>query len=465
MTALAGPILFNNSTGSDTDASGLGPSARVILSCPLNNGSTSSSYSVLSGNINDVQAGHLAYVGASASIRRFSVVASVDTFLNQITFDEAFDESSPGSLNGFVYIAVHIGGKRKTIDDTNSRRIFAHDVDQASGYDIEIEYTGTDYNLSSVLLVASVDSIKGTGSQKPVISTSYNNDTVWEIAPSGTARLSSAQLNPYVWENIRFESSVNRTSGDRSLISNLTGSLSSSFTYRECVFDGQNSEYIFRTMGNPAQENYNIEKCDFINLKPTGFSIGLYNENARIVSVRGSRFAGSGNSGSFGMVGAIGSVDVALSCVFDDLGHGILGNNSGSLCCAIGCVFYSCDTGVSRTTGGVLVGNIFHSNTNAITSTAGGAVVQNGMYNNTGSLLSGTEYNFSNDPLSDPANDDFSLSSSGQSEIASISPAFGTPVSGGIPALPFYGLNVMLDPSGGASGGIFKVTMNGGMDG
>lgn len=465
MTALVGPIVFNNtSVNGDTQSSGLGPSTKVVLDCPILDGDDFSSYSVTSGNISDIQAGHLAYANTSSGTRHFNVVASVNTLLNQINFDEAWDDPA---LDGLTGIAVYIGGKRRTIDSTSSRRIFAHDVDQSSGYEIEIEYTGTAYTLTSVLEVASVDVIRGTGSQQPVISTSYSNDTVWEIASGLIARLGSAQLDGYTWQNLHFQSSVFRSSTARSLISQVTGASSTFSKYESCIFNGANSSYIFQTSSlSTAQKDYILEKCEFIaNSSLSASTVCIYNSGARAVTVTASSFTGNTSStAQFGCVGANGSLDVLVSCVFVGFGNlAVFGSVAGSSVVSIGCVFYDNVSALNRNSSSASIGNIFHSNTTAVSgSLDSGPILQNGYFNNS-SATPATGYDFSSDPLTDPASGDFSLTTSAESEIAALSPAFGSPVVNGLPAIAFYGLSVLSGSSGGS--GFKKVTMNGGIDG
>lgn len=112
MTAPNGPILFNSSTGSDTQASGLGPAAAVFGS----GASTTNGSAVVTGiDTTGVSAGHLLWV-LSSSGRQFSIIASVDSG-TQVTCDNTFANTETGRTWA-------IGGKRATFENVNSRTLF-----------------------------------------------------------------------------------------------------------------------------------------------------------------------------------------------------------------------------------------------------------------------------------------------------------------------------------------------------
>ena len=110
MTALSGPILFNNSTGSDTAASGCGPATAISVMLMFSSGSNTASAS-WSGTIS---VGDLIYVPANTG-RKFNVVAGVGS--GSLTFDDNWDDSQMGT-------AGYVGGKRATFDNADSRLLF-----------------------------------------------------------------------------------------------------------------------------------------------------------------------------------------------------------------------------------------------------------------------------------------------------------------------------------------------------
>ena len=134
MTAPNGPILFNNSTGSDTQSSGLGPSTAVYGT----GASTTAASAVVTGiNTTGVSAGDLLWVQSSSG-RQFSIIASVDSS-TQVTCDDVLANTESSRTWA-------IGGKRATWDNTDSRRLFAEDC--KSGFVLETE---TNQSLTSTI--------------------------------------------------------------------------------------------------------------------------------------------------------------------------------------------------------------------------------------------------------------------------------------------------------------------------
>ena len=106
MTAPNGPILFNNSTGSDTQSSGLGPSTALYGT----GASTTAASAVVTGiDTTGVSAGDLLWVQSSSG-RQFSIIASVDSS-TQVTCDDVFANTESSRTWA-------IGGKRATFDGT-----------------------------------------------------------------------------------------------------------------------------------------------------------------------------------------------------------------------------------------------------------------------------------------------------------------------------------------------------------
>ena len=123
MTAPNGPILFNNSTGSDTTASGLG-AANVYGT----GASTIDGSAVVTGiSTTGVSAGDLLWVQSSSG-RQFSIIATVDSS-TQVTCDDTFDNTESGRTWA-------IGGKRATWENSDSRQLFN---DATGGWIIKTE--------------------------------------------------------------------------------------------------------------------------------------------------------------------------------------------------------------------------------------------------------------------------------------------------------------------------------------
>ena len=116
MTTPNGNIKFNASTGSDTHASGLGPSTAVPFTLQTTAGSNVATVS--SGSFVSISIGDLMFIPDVAFTgRKFNIISNITPVTNEITFDANWDDTS-SSTTGYV------GGKRATIDNADSRRLF-----------------------------------------------------------------------------------------------------------------------------------------------------------------------------------------------------------------------------------------------------------------------------------------------------------------------------------------------------
>lgn len=109
MTTPNGPILLNSSTGSDSNASGLGPASAVSGSGAELDGTSTVDVSYDGMDLSSISAGDLLYCSTSAG-RQFSIIASVDTINETITTDDAWPTESG--------VSWAVGGKRATFDGT-----------------------------------------------------------------------------------------------------------------------------------------------------------------------------------------------------------------------------------------------------------------------------------------------------------------------------------------------------------
>ena len=160
MTALSGPILFNNSgSGSDSAASGCGPATAISVMMQTSAGSNVATAS-WSGTIS---AGDLMYIpDSSFTGRKFNVVASVGS--GSLTFDDNWDDSSFGT-SGYV------GGKRATFDNADSRQAFA----DSNGWVFETE---TDQSLTSQIAgppLAGTHEFRGSAGSVKTITQTQND--------------------------------------------------------------------------------------------------------------------------------------------------------------------------------------------------------------------------------------------------------------------------------------------------
>lgn len=194
MTAPNGPILFNNSTGSDTQSSGLGPSTALYGA----GASTTAASAVVTGiNTTGVSAGDLLWV-QSSSDRQFSIIASVDSS-TQVTCDDVFANTESGRTWA-------CGGKRATFEDASSRRIFAEDVI----FMCRVE-TETDQALTSALgRSGATVKIKATGPDRKTMTISGVGNTMFR---GGWFRLQNFKLEALDNNDISYNDSSDATVG------------------------------------------------------------------------------------------------------------------------------------------------------------------------------------------------------------------------------------------------------------
>jgi len=163
MTALTDPILFNTASGSDTAASGSGPATAVSGNGASLDGTSTVDLSANTPDLSGVAAGDLLWVDASSG-RQFSVIASVDDGADTVTCDDAFTPTESSRNWG-------IGGKRATLDNANSRRLFSADF--RSNWIVELEdnqtLTSTSLDVSPTVGSQEVRIRGASGSKKKII--------------------------------------------------------------------------------------------------------------------------------------------------------------------------------------------------------------------------------------------------------------------------------------------------------
>jgi hypothetical protein len=144
MTAPRAAIVFNNSTGSDTAASGLGPATAITGTAAAHtNGSASTTITLTNTpDLSGIQTGDLLWL-ATSSGRQFSIIASVDDVAKTVTVDDSFNIDS-GSAVDFA-----IGGKRASL--TGSSTLFSSDA--KAGWTLDVEYTGITYTHNSPITI------------------------------------------------------------------------------------------------------------------------------------------------------------------------------------------------------------------------------------------------------------------------------------------------------------------------
>lgn len=173
-------IVFNATTGSDTAASGAGPSTAVTGSAAAHTDGVASATITLtnSPDLSGVatDGSHCLWL-KTPSGRQFSKIVGVDDTGKTVTVEDTFTIASDSAVD------YAIGGKRATWDNTDSRKIFA---DAKAGWVIETE---TDQTLTSVVDVGASGTNSGyitvrgnTDNPRPVVTQSASGDYGFDLA-------------------------------------------------------------------------------------------------------------------------------------------------------------------------------------------------------------------------------------------------------------------------------------------
>lgn len=281
MTAPNGPILFNNSTGSDTTASGLG-AANVYGT----GASTTGASAVVTGiSTTGVSAGDLLWVQSSSG-RQFSIIASVDSS-TQVTCDDTFANTESGRTWA-------IGGKRAG-GDLSTDPLFL--TEAPAGATIEIEYTGTDYTNTASFqpnygTTTAPVTIKGTGSDKPRI-----------CSPAGNIQCVRIRAGAYIIEDLQFIGKKTsggaigvwsmygkpvyligrrlvfkseQTQNGSSLVSDGQNTGTQPQIFEDCLFDGNSGKTAigYNRTGGAARHSPIFVGCTFKDLTNCGIFFG-----------------------------------------------------------------------------------------------------------------------------------------------------------------------------------------------
>jgi hypothetical protein len=410
MTAPNGAIKFNNSTGHDTQSSGLGPAVAVYGSGAS---TTAGSATVTGINTAGVSVGDLLWVQSSSG-RQFSIIASINVNGTEVTCDDTFANTESGRTWA-------IGGKRATFDNADSRSLFEY---YRQGWTVETE---TDQSLTSTLTwkqnwiggsPASV--LRGANGEIRTINQTVDSPHFGDNSGSNLSNV-VARI-----ENLKFTNSASVKTSASSVLYHWYN-LTAHYLFTNCIFgDSTNPLYQFHlgggaklqgaiynsvfdsTIGDAipyasAPENFIIDSCLFKNCNSG-------------VTQRSTSFSGS--------------IPFLKNCIFDGITNSAIEVNSapnqGSQAKIYGCIFYNCGAGFKTTssprplivhdcifvncTTAVSIGNNYMGNGFA-------EFRRNAYYNNTTTFveqtgLDGTHYEeitLTADPFVDAANGDFNI--------------------------------------------------------
>lgn len=144
-------ILFNSSSGSDTQASGAGPATAIFGTGASLNSTTSVDLSADSPNLSGVATDGSACLWVNtATGRQFAKITAVNNTTKIVTVALAYGVTATG-------LTWAIGGKRATLDDANSRKLFGtatgtqYSLGWQAGWECVLE---TDQIITSTLILS-----------------------------------------------------------------------------------------------------------------------------------------------------------------------------------------------------------------------------------------------------------------------------------------------------------------------
>lgn len=462
------PIKFDNQNGSDSTASGCGPSSVVSGTGNVQNVPFGSGGQIVGAtNTSGLAAGQIVYVPTAAP--KFNLITSVSA--NTINVEQQYT-LQPFGANYYV------GGERQTISNTDSRRLFAEDV-TGDGWNIEIEDTGVQYEIDAFggpIDLKYEKHIQGTNGMPEVVAATGN--TTQELFSADSSQSSVR----FYFEGIGFDSKDFRELDGNDPPNSAGLALFEDIYAKDLVFSSCDFGYAYDKKCSryiqPMNTRLTLLACRFNSAE----TIAVFNYGDKDIHVQSCFFQGrNDNTAHFGLFGGQSTTPIftVVGCVFADFrmttqsgdtyGFWPVNNNAS----IVNNIFYNCYIGVLTDVYTVCTGNLFHSCSKAIDGTESAMTQGNFFYNNFAntdftphdSYTSTANHEFTSDPLEDPANNDFALSSAGASEIASVFPYGTAGQNEGSPPAPYNSMRSFDSTTAGSSGGIFKVTMNGGMDG
>lgn len=259
MATINYPLRINNSTGSDTAASGIGPSTAVTGSGAYYSGTgTDIDLSYDSPDLSGVQVGDLIWLNGQQQLH---VITAVSIISSTVTVEDIW-----GVLSSFSFESWAIGGKRAFGDSTAGRAILSrtnirYQDSTTQGAVYEIEYTGTDYTHSSALEIGQNVYLQGSGSQRPTLSSNgVGNFVTWGSLTNGS------NGNGTVFAYLRFYPAYNHSG------SYVYNQYCNNVIFESCVFGDLTGSY---SMGrayysSDTTANSSFNNCKFMDLNSDG---------------------------------------------------------------------------------------------------------------------------------------------------------------------------------------------------
>lgn len=397
-------IVFNFGTGSDTAASGA-PSSLAAKSGA--NASTAAATAVVTlsvdaPDLSDVPTDGSAVMWVlSSSGRQFSKISAVDNVLKTVTCADNFSNTESGRTWG-------IGGKRATIGQTNSVKVFAS-TDGKAGWTVSIE---DDQSISVAVAVSVAGTqaqpfkIVGSSESPRLVITQSANTYTWQV--TGT----------HIWfESLKFRNTNATKTSAWCVLANMT-----TYYFKNCIIGDTANKFKYGFVRNTGTPTIFMEDCYVTGCTDAG----VYSDSGCYLRATGCHFDNNDTHGIW--AGGSSWYFTLTSCIFSDNGgDGINYLSTGQLvdfdiqdCTFDGNTGDGIDVATTTSIAGIIAGNQFTNN--------GGYGVRVGTADRTGGLVipdfnnyfgntSGARLNFptgANDQALDPqytsaGTDDYSI--------------------------------------------------------
>jgi hypothetical protein len=435
MTAANGYVIYNSSTGSDSNASGLGPASAVVGSSAELDGTSTVDMSYDGMDLSSISAGDLLFCGTSSG-RQFSVIASVDTGNETITTDDVWPTESG--------VSWAVGGKRATLE--NSKQLLRDSfTDEKPELHLETDQiiSTSFYSTSASPMSARIRSSDGT--QRTITQTAsdyifrggnYILQNIKLICTNATPAVSLLR-----WENATGYSSMTATNchfaGGAQTLNSGGGSYGLRLRMMGCEVSGftSNNGAIFgQGFGGTSKGQVSAYFCYFhSNSRDVG---STSTGNTTILTFVNCIFDGTNSAGGWAFAIGRANYTQTMGCVFYNYSSGAWYFHIQTPSYVRHCLFVNCGTAIgaygSLTARGNSDFSYFYNNTNNYSDYT---------------TIQGNDVELSADPFTDAANGDFSLNSDASGGAALRA---ATNTMGSTTAYPF---NWLTDGSGGGGGG------------
>lgn len=316
-------ILFNSSSGSDTAASGAGPSTALTGSNASTSGDgltvTLDGSPDLSGVATDGSA--VIYLAdATAGARNFGKITAVDNGADTVTVSNAFGVSLSGK-------SWAIGGKRATIGHTASRKLGDNNSaagDAMPGWILELE---DDQSVSTTSFTMRRSGDNTTG---PIILRGNSNTTRRAITQTSNTGVIICNTG----SNIKLQNlHLKNSNGTKTQAYGVNQTGNNLVTWIEnCILGDATNQLLYGVYQPSSAQKLHL--YDSVIQHTTNH--GILGGSTAIQYIRGAVISSAGGSGVAVGSGASAGVDIINSLIYDCATDGI-NTNQGSILSCINC--------------------------------------------------------------------------------------------------------------------------------